>query len=163
MAMTSYLQVEGNNQGKIEGDCTQKGHEKWILVYGYDWNMEIPRDQHTGLPTGQRIHHPFKVTKKLDSASPLIAQACSTGEQMKKWVMEFHQISDKGQEELYYSIELEKAIVVSVKQYKPLTFIDANKPYHDMEEVSFTYEKITWSHKVANKEAVDDWKEPVSG
>ena len=163
MAMTSYLELEGKNQGKIEGDCTQKGHEKWILVYGIEWNMEIPRDTHTGLPTGQRIHHPITITKAIDQASPLLAQACATGEQMKKWQMDFIHISDKGQEELYYTIQLENAIIVSIHQYKPLTFIEGNKPYHDMEEISFTYEKITWSHKIANKEAVDDWKAPASG
>jgi type VI secretion system secreted protein Hcp len=160
MAMMSYLKLEGKNQGSIEGDCTQKGHEKWILVYGLDWSMEIPRDVHSGLPTGQRIHHPITIKKKLDPASPLIAQACSSGEQMKKWQLDFHQISEKGQEELYYTIQLENAIVVDVKYEKPLTFLEANKPYHDMEYVSFTYEKITWSHKKANKEAADDWKAP---
>ena len=162
MAMTSYLSLEGNNQGKIEGDCTQKGHENWILVYGYEWDMEIPRDTHTGLATGQRIHHPIKIIKAMDQASPLLAQACSTGERMKSWELDFNQINDKGQEELYYTIQLENAIIVSIHQYKPLTFVDENKPYHDMEEVSFTYEKVTWSHKVANKEAVDSWKEPAS-
>nr|WP_321466004.1 Hcp family type VI secretion system effector [uncultured Desulfobulbus sp.] len=162
MAMTSYLSLEGNNQGNIEGDCTQKGHENWILVYGYEWDMEIPRDTHTGLATGQRIHHPLKITKKLDPSSPLLAQACATGERMKTWELDFIRINEKGQEELYYTITLENAIIVAIHHEKPLTFLDQNKPYHDMEEVSFTYEKITWSHKVANKEAVDDWKNPVS-
>ncbi|MBF0527911.1 MAG: type VI secretion system tube protein Hcp [Deltaproteobacteria bacterium] len=160
MAMTSYLKLEGKNQGAIEGDCTQKGHEKWILVYGLDWGMEIPRDVHTGLPTGQRIHHPISIKKKLDPASPLIAQACASGEQMKTWQLDFHHISEKGQEELYYTIVLENAIVVAITYEKPLTFLEENKPYHDMETVAFTYEKITWSHKKANKEAVDDWKAP---
>jgi type VI secretion system secreted protein Hcp len=160
MAMTSYLKLEGKNQGAIEGDCSQKGHEKWILVYGVEHSLEIPRDTHTGLPTGQRIHHPITISKKLDPASPLIAQALCSGEQMKTWQLDFHQISDKGQEELYYTIQLENAIVVATRTYKPLTFLEENKPYHDMEEVSFTYEKITWSHKKANKESVDDWKAP---
>ena len=162
MAMTGYLQLEGKEQGPIEGDCTQKGHEKWILVYAYDWEMEIPRDRHTGLPTGQRIHHPLKITKKIDDASPLLAQMCATGEQSAKWQLDYHRINDKGQEELYYTVELENAIVVNLRQYKPMTFLEENKPYHDMEEVSFTYEKITWTHQVANKEAVDDWKEPAT-
>ncbi len=81
---------------------------------------------------------------------------------MKKWQLDYYHISDKGQEELYYQVSLENAIVVNMKHEKPLTFIEDNKPYLDMEEVSFTYEKITWTHKTANKEAVDDWKEPKS-
>lgn len=160
MAMTSYLKLEGNNQGAIEGDCTQKGHEKWILVYGLEHSIEIPRDTHTGLPTGQRIHLPLTITKKIDPASPLLYQACASGEHINHFILDFHQISEKGQEELYYQIQLENAIVVKIRCYKPLTFLEENKPYHDMEEISFTYEKITWSHKKANKEAIDDWKAP---
>ena len=160
MAMTSYLKLEGKNQGALEGDCTQKGHEKWILVYQIEHSIEIPRDTHTGLPTGQRIHNPLTITKKIDPASPLLYQACASGEQMKTFMLDYHQISEKGQEVLYFQVQLENAIIVKIRHYKPLTFLEENKPYHDMEEVSFTYEKITWSHKVANKEAIDDWKAP---
>jgi len=35
-----------------------------------------------------------------------------------------------------------------------------NKPYHDMEEVQFTYEKIIWTAVVDGVEAEDDWKAP---
>ena len=162
MPLTGYLYLEGNNQGKIEGNCSQKGREKSILVYAVDHEMEIPRDQHTGLPTGQRIHHPITITKKTDPATPLIYQACATGEQMKKWQLDYYQINEKGQEELYYQVQLESAIIVNVHHYKPVTFEEENKSFPDLEEVSFTYEGITWSHKVANKEATDNWKEPVS-
>ena len=124
--------------------------------------MAIPRDVHSGLPAGQRIHHPLTIKKKLDPSSPLIAQACASGEQMKTWQLDFHQISEKGKEELYYTIQLENAIVVNIQYEKPLTFLEANKPYHDMEYVSFTYEKIIWAHKKANQEAADDWKAPKS-
>lgn len=162
MPLTGYLNLEGNNQGKIEGDCTQKGHEKWILVYAVDHSVEIPRDLHTGLPTGQRLHKPLTITKKTDPSTPLLFQACATGEQMKKWVLDYIRINEKGQEELYYQVSLENAIVVSIHHYKPNTLDEANKQFYDMEEVSFTYEKITWEHKVANKTAVDSWKEPKS-
>lgn len=162
MAMTSYLKLEGMNQGAIEGDCTQKGREKLILVYGVEHSIEIPRDTHTGLPTGQRIHFPYTIIKHIDSASPLLYQACASGEQMKTWILDFYQINEKGQETLYFQVQLEQAIVVKIRCYKPLTFLEENKPYHDMEEISFTYSKITWSHKTANKEAIDDWKAPKS-
>ncbi len=160
MAMTGYLTLEGQNQGKIEGNCTQAGRENMILVYGLDHTIEIPTDTHTGLPTGQRIHGPITITKAVDPASPLLYQACASGEQMKTWQLDFYHINEKGAETLYFQVLLENAIVVKMRSYKPLTFLQENKPYHDMEDVSFTYEKITWSHKTANKEAVDDWKAP---
>jgi len=61
MAMTIYMKVTGKNQGEIKGDCTQQGRENLILCYFMDHTVEIPKDTHTGLPTGQRIHLPLKV------------------------------------------------------------------------------------------------------
>jgi type VI secretion system secreted protein Hcp len=162
MALTSYLSLEGTKQGAITGDVTQKGREEKILVYGTNHTIEIPRDTHTGLPTGQRIHGPFTITKHVDPASPLLYQACATGEQMKKWQLDFYRIDEKGTEVLYFQVLLENAIIVNIRSFKPLTFLPESKPYHDMEEISFTYSKITWSHKTANKEAVDDWLSPMS-
>jgi type VI secretion system secreted protein Hcp len=161
MPMTSYLTLEGENQGPIEGDCEQSGREKTILVYALDHKVEIPRDTHTGLPTGQRIHHPITITKHIDPASPLIYQACCTGEHLKKFELDFYHINPQGLEELYYKISLEDSIIVTVEAYYPETFLEANKPYLHMERVSFTYSKITWSHETASKEAVDDWKSPA--
>ena len=51
MAMTSYMNLTGNNQGAMEGDCTQTGREGKILVYDLKHEIEIPRDTHTGLAT----------------------------------------------------------------------------------------------------------------
>ncbi len=64
MALTMYMKVTGKNQGEIKGSCDQGGDKKdKILVYAMDHKVEIPKDTHTGLPTGQRIHHPLTVTK----------------------------------------------------------------------------------------------------
>lgn len=160
MPMTSYLTLEGTSQGAIEGDCVQAGREKTILVYGLDHRVEIPRDTHTGLASGQRIHHPLTIKKKMDPASPLICRACSTGEHMSKFELDFYHIDENGKEVLYYKITLVDSIIVEVKTHYPLTFLSENKPYPHMEEVSFTYSKIIWSHETASKQAEDDWKTP---
>ncbi|NOQ30571.1 MAG: type VI secretion system tube protein Hcp [Helicobacteraceae bacterium] len=162
MAMTGYLTLEGTNQGKIEGDVTQKGREKSILVYGIEHAIEIPKDTHTGMPTGQRIHMPFCITKHLDQSSPKIMQAVTSGEHMKTFELKYFRINDKGQEEHYYTVKLENAIVVGTKHTKLLTFLPENKPYHDMEDVCFTYEKITTTYEPSGIEAEDNWKEPKS-
>ncbi|MEE4359010.1 MAG: Hcp family type VI secretion system effector [Desulfococcaceae bacterium] len=162
MPMTSYLTLEGTSQGPIEGDCDQSGREKKILVYALDHRIEIPRDTHTGLATGQRIHHPLTISKRLDPASPLIGRACATGERMSKFDLDFYQIDKEGKEVLYYKISLSDAIVVEVKNYFPLTFLDSSKSYPHMEQVSFTYSKIIWSHETESKQAEDDWKAPAS-
>lgn len=162
MAMTSYLKVTAANSGEIKGSCAQAGREGSILVYGVDHKVEIPRDTHTGMPTGQRIHQPLAITKAKDGSSPLLFQACCSGERFTAWELNHYRINDKGQEELYFTITLGNAIIVEMQEYTPLTFLEENRPYHDMETVLFTYEKITWTFVPDGIEAEDDWKAPKS-
>ncbi len=158
MALTAYMAVKGKTQGDIKGDCAQGGDKKdKVIVYGSDHSVEIPKDTHTGLPTGQRIHHPFTVTKHKDQASPKLYKACCTGEQCDVSI-DYYRVSPDGREEKYFTVKMESAIVVSTHAYTPLTFLPDNKPYHDMEEISFTYSKITWTYNDGNIEYVDDWK-----
>ncbi len=159
MAMTSYLKVTGKEQGDIQGDCAQQGRENLILVYGFDHAVEIPRDTHTGLPTGQRIHQPLEIIKHKDKSSPKLFQACCTGEQVST-EHKFYRINEKGQEEHYFTVKLENAIIVQMREYNPLTFLPENKPYKDMESVLFTYEKIVWTYEPDGIEAEDSWKTP---
>lgn len=157
MALTSYMKVTGKKQGEIKGDCTQGGDKKdKVLLYAMDHNVEIPKDTHTGLPTGQRIHNPFKVIKHKDKASPKLFQATCTGEQCTVEI-DFYRIDATGAEVNYYKIKMEEAIVVDMREYTTLTFLPENKPYMDMEEVSFTYSKITWTYTDGNIEYTDSW------
>lgn len=162
MANTMYLTVKGASAGEIKGDCTQAGREDKILVYSIDHFVEIPTDTHTGLPTGQRIHKPLRIFKHKDPASPLLFNACCQGEHISEFLLDFYRINPEGKEENYFSIQLERAIVVQMREYTPMTFLPENKPYHDMEEVDFSYEKIIWRHIAANIEADDDWKVPTA-
>lgn len=158
MALTSYMKVTGKSQGEIKGDCPQGGDKKdKVLVYNVDHLVEIPKDTHTGLPTGQRIHHPLTITKHKDQATPKLFQACCTGEQCEVELL-FFRIKPDGTEENYFKIKLEEAIIVNMREYTPMTFLPENKPYQDMEEVSFTYSKVTWSYTDGNIEYTDNWK-----
>jgi type VI secretion system secreted protein Hcp len=158
MALTAYLAVKGKSQGDIKGDCPQGGDKKdKILIYGADHQVEIPKDTHTGLPTGQRIHQPFTFFKHKDNASPKLFKACCTGEQCTV-VFDQYRIKADGTEEKYFTVKLEEAIVVTMREHTPLTFLPENKTYYDMEEVSFTYSKITWTYNDGNIEYVDNWK-----
>lgn len=158
MALTAYMKVEGKTQGEIKGDCPQGGDKKdKVLVYAVDHLVEIPKDTHTGLPTGQRIHHPLTITKHLDQATPKLYKACCSGEQCTVTI-DHYRIGADGMEQKYFTIKLEDAIVVSINKNTPVTFLPENKPYTDMESVSFTYSKITWTYNDGNIEYVDDWK-----
>jgi type VI secretion system secreted protein Hcp len=159
MAMTSYMTIKGKNQGDIQGDCSQQGRENTIIVYSMDHSVEIPRDTHTGLATGQRIHHSFNVITHMGKQTPKIFQACCTGEHMDVEINMFR-INEKGQEEKYFTIKLANAIVVDSREFYPETFLEEFKPYRHMQEIKFTYEKITWTDNVDSIEAEDDWRKP---
>lgn len=158
MALTGYLKLVGETQGEIKGDCSQAGaKEGKILVFAWEHEIEIPKDTHTGLPTGQRVHKPFVITKQMDSASPKVMQACTRGEQLKEWQLDLYRITDKGTEEHYYTVKLGGAIIVRSNLETKETFLDENKPYHNMEKVSFSYSKITHIFEPQGIEAEDDW------
>ena len=160
MAMPSYLQVTGTTQGKIEGSCNVQGHDGAIEVWAMEHPIEIPRDLHTGLPTGKRIHKPLVIVKHIDKSSPKLYQALTSGEQLSKVILDYWRINAQGNEEKYYTIELDTAIVVSLETYYPETFLEENENYSHMEKVAFTYEKIIWTWQPDGIEAEDSWTAP---
>lgn len=161
MAMTIYMKIKAKKQGDIEGDCTQQGREKTILCYSMDHHVEIPRDTHTGLPTGQRIHKAITVSTHMGKHTPKLFQACTSGERMDVEINMFW-INEKGQEEKYFTIKLEEAIVVDAREWFPATFLEENKPYKHMNDFSFTYETIIWTYVPDGIEAQDSWKKPAA-
>ena len=129
MALTAYMKVEGKSQGEMKGDCKQGGDKTdRALIYAIDHLVEIPKDTHTGLPTGQRIHHPFTVTKHLDQASPKLYKACCTGEQCTVTI-DHYRIKEDGTEEKYFTIKMEEAIIVTMHKDTPTTFLPGSKEF----------------------------------
>jgi len=161
MALTSYLTLQGESQGAIEGECDQAGREGTIMVYEIDHTVTIPRHPQTGLPTGTRIHRPMEIVKQKDKSSPLIFQACCTGENVT-FEMTFWRINAAGVEEHYFTITLESAIIVEMKSYKPNVLLEENEPYHDMERILFSYKKMIMECVTGSTSAEDDWTVPTT-
>lgn len=159
MAITIYMKAKGSSQGDIQGDVKQQGRENTILGYALEHKVEIPRDTHTGLPVGQRIHHPVIITTEIGKHTPKIFQACSTGEPLDV-EFDFYRINDKGLEEKYYTVKLTKAIVIEASEWFPETFMPENKSYKHMQTISMSYEKIVWTHVPDGIEAEDAWNVP---
>ncbi|SDV47142.1 Hcp family type VI secretion system effector [Chitinasiproducens palmae] len=160
MPMPCYLTLEGQNQGKIEGSTKVQGHEGKILVQAVDHVIEIPKSPQTGLPTGKRVHGAMTVTKEIDKSSPKLYQALTSGEQLKDVKLEFYRISPKGTEEKYYTVKLENAILTSMKSWTPNCLDPNNRQMGHMEDLAFTYEKITWTYEPDGIEAEDSWLAP---
>jgi len=160
MPSPAYMQVQGEKQGKIEGSCDIKGREGTILVQAIDSLVNIPKSPQTGMPTGKRVHNPYTVVAELDKATPKIYQALCNGERMKSVQVDYYRISPAGNEEKYFSIKLENAIVVSAHHYVPNCLDQTNSTMGHMVEYSFTYEKVTWTWVKDGIEGEDNWKVP---
>jgi type VI secretion system secreted protein Hcp len=100
------------------------------------------------------------VVKFFDKSSPLLYQALCTGEHFSDVTLKWYRIDATGQEEHYFTTMLEDAIIVSMRPYMPDALDPEKESYGHMEEVSFTYRRITWTFEDGGITATDDWETP---
>ena len=86
----------------------------------------------------------------------------SRGERFKSVEIKWYRIKPDGKQEHYFTHKLEDAIIVSIKPYMK-NCLDSNfEQFQHMENVSFTYRKITWTWQPEGIGAEADWKEPAA-
>ena len=162
MAYSAYLTLAGQKQGPINGSVTQKGRENSILVHGFDVQVSSPRDPTSGLPTGKRVHSPIVIVKEIDRASPLLWNALVNNENLTTWVLRVWAPTVTGVESQIYTITLTNANIASMDESMADNAIPANATLPLREQITFTYQKITWTWMEGGITASDDWTSPVS-
>jgi type VI secretion system secreted protein Hcp len=167
MALTAYLKLKGQKQGDINGSVTQKGREGKIMVIAASHDVFSPRDPASGLPTGKRMHKPFVITKEVDKSTPLLYNVLVNNENITEWELQFWTANLKsrtgtGTEKQYYTVKLTNANISDIS----FRMLNNKNPdlarYAEYEEISFTYQKITWIWVDGGIIAEDDWESPVS-
>lgn len=171
MPTPAYLTINGYRQGLITGGAStpdsvgnvyQKGHEDQIMVQAFSHQVIIPRDPQSGQPTGQRVHKPLMISKILDKSSPLIFNALTSAEVLETCRIVWYRTTTNGPE-LYYTIDLDDAVIVDVQSRMPNCNDPNSAHLTHMEDVYFTYRKITWTHNVCGTTGSDDWRDPNFG
>lgn len=171
MASIAYITITGSKQGPITKDANtadsignmwQQGHEDESQVYFFESNTIVPRDPNSGSPIGTRRHEPVRFVKPLDKASPMLWQALATGEVLTEIELKFWRTSTQGQQEHYYTIKWEDAVLVGGKTILPDFYDAANDSRGHCEEWSFAYRKCDWTHEKAGTSASDDWRKPMA-
>jgi type VI secretion system secreted protein Hcp len=162
MALNAYLTLAGQKQGQINGSVTQKGRENSILVHSFNNQITSPRDPATGLPTGKKQHQPISILKEIDKSSPLLWNALVNNENLTTWILRFWATAANGVEQQIYTITLTNASIASITESMLDNEIPANATLPLREEVSFTYQKITWTWTEGGITAQDDWQAPVA-
>jgi type VI secretion system secreted protein Hcp len=135
MALNAYLKLTGTKQGAIKGSGTKRKGWDGIEISGFSFGVESPRDEHSGLPTGQRQHKPIVVVREVDEASPLLFQALCNNEVFTEALIEFDQVGGGGKHGPIRTIELKNGKIYSI----------THSPNHRgkrSERISFDYEQV---------------------
>jgi len=117
----------------------------------------------SGQTSGRRHHSPIVIVKEVDSASPLLWQACCTNEVLQSADLNFARPTGNGGKEVVISrITLTNAVISKVQRYTPLVpkkpgSSSGRKDTNELEEIELTFQKIAFSNVKGKKSASDDW------
>jgi type VI secretion system secreted protein Hcp len=167
MAYQFYVTIKGRKQGQFKGEGLEAGIEgegatsKNGRIAGIRFFSETssPRDAATGQASGRRQHKPILITKEWDAASPQLYKALVENEILDSVLFEFVKTNAQGQEFVYHTIKLTNANVSDIKAYLDLTDTTGDAyDAHELEDVSFTFQKIEIENKEGKTSAADDWR-----
>ena len=162
MAYEFYISIEGAKQGKFKGASSAAGAKLTkgkIAGVKFSFETTSPRDVATGQASGKRTYKPIVITKEWDAASPQIFSALVSNENLKKVLFEFVKNDASGREEVYYTITLTNANVANIHSYLDLTDTSGDHyDAHELEDVSFVFQKIEIENKEGKTTAADDWQ-----
>ncbi|UVM55143.1 Hcp family type VI secretion system effector [Pseudomonas sp. B21-012] len=157
MANHGYMTITGRQQGLISAGCStadsmgnkyQSGHCDEIMVLAYSHNLSNLGN------TQNATHRPIVISKNIDKASPLLAQALANREELK-CLINFFRISSSGHHEKYYTIELRGGMVVDLRIDVPHAVLQ-----HDMNaqaHLAIRYRDIFWTHHLAGTSGHAFW------
>jgi type VI secretion system secreted protein Hcp len=136
-AVDCFAKVEG-----LSGESTDDKHKDWIDVLSWSWGVSQSGTMATASGTGRLAERAdlseFSIIKTVDRTSPKLALYCSNGNYIEKVTIELCHTEDGQQKFMEY--KLEDVIIASVK---PSGSRGEAMP---LEEVSFSYGKITWTY-----------------
>ncbi|WP_208952526.1 type VI secretion system tube protein TssD [Rahnella sp. ChDrAdgB13] len=159
MAIPVYLWLKDDGGADIKGSVDVNGREGSIEVTGIQHSVCLPTDPRTGKIAATRSHSSYYFEKEIDSSSPYLYKAVTTGQALKSAEFKFYAINHAGQEQEYFNTSLESVRVVSVM---PIMF-DIKSPLFEKvghrECVELMFEKITWHYIDGNIIHSDSWNE----
>ena len=155
-AESAHLYIKTLGQGEIAGASTQKSKEKWIelqswsmaresgsgLATGRERPQSIPgvqssgqREVGTGMASGKRVHSDITISKYSDKASALLMKALYANDTVVECKIAITGADGKTRIGTMNGVWFDSMSVTRS--------LDGQPP---IEELSFTYAKITWTY-----------------
>ena len=154
-----------SKQGQLKGSCTQENRKDFFELCQFSHEIVAPRDAASGLASGMRQHKPGHLKGNYDRSYVQWNQALCSNENLSTLQVDFYSATKIGQrgvaqgsEYLTLTIQFENVHIASVG----LTGLNNKNPdlmrYELMQEITFTYQKITWTWIDGGVSASDDWE-----
>lgn len=143
MPIPPYMWLKDDGGADIKGSVDVQDREGSIEIIGLSHGLNLSVDSANGKITGTRQHSSMRIEKEVDSSTPYLYKAASTGQALKSAEIKFYHINDAGQEVCYYTVLMENVKVTGVNCSVPNVKIAANNKMNHVESVSLQYEKIT--------------------
>ena len=149
----AYLILDLERQGTPRGPVIKRGLEGSIFLLSVDHSLISPRDAASGAATGKIKSLPVIITKDIDATTPMLYQALTTNERIKRAEIKFfgpHQSGYRsGMETNIYNMILESVFISQVE------FSHSNPPAgggtnNMIEKISLVFEKIEWEWTEGN-------------
>jgi type VI secretion system secreted protein Hcp len=154
----AYVTIQSTKMGQIKGSANGMGKQNAIECIGFNYAVQSPVDQASGMPSGKRQHLPIVIVKHIDIASPLLFQSAFTNDLLKTVTIELVKRGLDGRIVIFETITLTNASVSKVSQYggtaSPEKLLPNSNP---LEEVTFTFQKIEITNNEAKTTTMDNW------
>ena len=139
MPMTAFMEIPG-----VKGDALQKHVLDQIIVVAVTQETVAEIDPTSAMPKPKTRHRPLVITKRCDSASPLLYDALDQNKEFDKVRLNFWRIPPfGGAEENHLSMVITDVQVAFLR----LKMLNNRTPGPDLpvgEELGLTYKTITW-------------------
>jgi len=104
------LLLNFQKQGKINGPGNAG-----LDCFSFKSDPAASRYDPAGHTSGRRKHHPIVITREVDSTSPLLWQACVTGETLTSAVLNLRTSGGGGSQSSLQSIELINGTIIHIE------------------------------------------------
>lgn len=160
MAYEFYITIDGSRQGKFQGEATAEAHKGKLVGHAFLYEVEAPRVAPSGRARGRRQHSPVAFVKAWGAASPQLYQALITNEMLKTVLFEFVAPNPEGVEQVFHTVKLFDASILSIKQ-------EINPSKQDsfeipaIERVVLSFQRIEIENRISKMVAADEWGVPT--
>ena len=126
--------------GDIKGESLDDKHKDEIEVLSFSWGVSNPASQGTGGGggAGRATFQDLSIVHKIDKATPLLLNACATGQHLKEATIT-HRKAGKGQQE-FLVVKLNDVLITSVHHAGDTSEAAS-------ETVSLTFAKVDFEYR----------------